>query len=646
MKKFTLIAAFVAMASITFGQVVGIQGPTKDEAKKSEIKTSVREDVIWEVTFDEAEPQYTIGHDIGDLEWVVDDTTSSAVTFENGVDFEQDDLPMGTIVTAPWLYMGRRDVGEYSESGGNFAYVDGITNLLQGVYNDVNTWVQFDSIDLSTVDNPKLMFTQNYKAFNSDVCYIDVSIDGGATWSENIQVNTEPTVNNYADDEFFIILTNYIANESNVSLRIRWQAPGDDQYSGGYGWQIDDVRIVDNPEVDMKLVDARMNFFEYLDYTDPANADYFHVSSHYGMIPAQQFESDYAVMLWNGIVENNGSLDNSADFNVTVLDPEGTEIYNETVTSPVLSLTEKDTVDLTTPEFTIDNPILGEYTVLYSLNIADDVNMDDNADTTYFEVTESVWARDMGNITTRVSPGTFSSGHVDGEKMGVDYFLLNSQTLSSLSVYIASNTTPGTAIVGHIYEFDPDISEYVESVATALVNITEDDIGGWIELPLPVDYPIEVDPEAGATVRAAVSFYYNGDDNDLAIGVDPTLPTSFWGAKWFMMSGSNADSWVSFSNWNDGGLAIRLNQLDENAVSELDAENLSVYPNPSNGVVRIDNVEGNDIEVFNLVGQRIYSVENAEQNVRINLNDQPQGTYIVRISGTNGTRTEKVNLIK
>lgn len=648
MKKFTLIAAFVVMASFTFAQVVGVHAPTKNKAQKTEqISIKGEPEAAWEVTFEEDPVVWTIAHDEGEADWAVTDSITTGVILENGPDFTDETLPEGALASAMWVYCGRQSVGDYSESGNNFAYIDGISDLLSGTEEIKNAWIQFDSIDLSTVDNPKLTFYQNYKALNSAFSYLDISLDGGATWTESIELNEGVEGNTFGDDYYQIILTNYISNEANVSLRFRWQTTEAAIGGYGYGWEIDDLKIVDNPDVDMKLVDARMNFFEYVDYTDPANSSYYHISSHYGSIPAAQFANDMAAMLWNAEVENNGNLDNAPEFNVQVFDPSGAEIYNETATGNTLSVTQKDTIDLLTPEFSMTDPALGEYTVVYNIDIADDANPENNIDTTYFNVTDTTFARDLGNPVSSTGPSRWIDGGVDTDMIGTDYLYLHEAEIHSMTVFIGADTDPGTGFVAHLMEFDEDTEEWVDIVTSPLVTLEEGDIGDWMEFEFPVSVPIIPDPETGYNVKAALEFYYNDTDNELTVGYDPSVPVSPWGTTWYMNEGSNAGEWYTITNWSRGGLAIRLNyDLDSDAVNELNTDNLSIYPNPSNGIVRIDNVEGNDVEVFNLVGQRIYSVENAEQNVSLNLSNQPEGTYLVRISGTNGTKTQKISLIK
>ncbi len=83
--------------------------------------------------------------------------------------------------------------------------------------------------------------------------------------------------------------------------------------------------------------------------------------------------------------------------------------------------------------------------------------------------------------------------------------------------------------------------------------------------------------------------------------------------------------------------------------SQIDIEstnNILVYPNPTNGVFNIENVRGADVEVFNLVGQRVFSAVEVEENISVDLSNLSEGTYVVRISGTNSVKTQKINLVK
>ncbi|MFO7789007.1 MAG: T9SS type A sorting domain-containing protein [Bacteroidales bacterium] len=545
MKKIALLAVLLMFVASTFGQFSYVQLPTKSKKQKTNQLSQVSQkekESVWEINFDEAEPQYTLGHTLGTRNWQITDSTNLPQDMKD--------------------YMG--NLQNYTTSSGNMAWIDGITYLLDETYENVNAYIQFDSIDLSEVDNPMLSFTQNYKTFNDDRCYIDYSLDGGATWEDSIEINTEPAVNNYAADDFFIILTDYVANESNVSFRIRWYAPDNTasgpEYSGGYGWQIDDIKIVDIFDVDMKLQGLYVNFFEYVDYSASGQDDYFHFSSHYGMVPDYQFNSDYAIMVFNAAVENFGSLDNAPELQVQVFDPSENLIYDESVTGNTLSLSESDTIDLLSPEFLLPEPEIGKYTVVFNINIEGDENPNNNTDTTCFFVTESTYGRDLDSITSFTGPSVWDTGGEDGDMLGTEYrFFDDSESIESMSVYIAPNSDPGTSLKGHLMAYDSNQGDWYDIMTTSIIDITENDIGGWFEIEFPEALPVQLDNEA-FFVKAAVEFFYNGD-NELMIGYDETVPASKWGTSWYFTSGINEDQWIYIVDW-ENGLGIRLNTVE------------------------------------------------------------------------------------
>jgi hypothetical protein len=645
MKKITLIMSLMVMATFTFAQVTGVYAPTKDKANKNAVvKTrAVQEDAVWQVTFDEDSVTWTVGHDVGDSDWVVADTCITGTDYEAG---EGESVPVGTMVSSMWLYMGHQDLGEYSESGGNFAWFDVITDVVAGVYVAHNAWVLFDSIDLTLVANPKITFYQNYKALNAGMPYVDFSIDDGATWIET-EVNPEVAGNSYGTEIYELIAPTGVGGQANVSMRFRYYT--DDTDVNGYGWMIDDIKIIDNPDVDMMLKSGEMNFFEYTDYTDPTNADYFHSSSHYGMIPEEQFNAEGAAMLFNAIVENRGNLEATVDVNVKVYDTEMAEIYNETVTSISLARTDVDTVDVLT-ELTLATPaVIGEYTVIYSLIADGDAAPEDNADTTYFYVTDATFSRDLDidneGLTGSLSLGGYLSGHVDGEMISTNYLFLYETTIESMDVYISASSDAGTSMVAHIMQYDDDAADWVDLAGSALVILTEDDLGTWLNFTFPDAINIVPDDDGSFSVKAAVEFFYNGDDNDLYVGYDPSVISSMWGTFFMFQSGDNIGEWYSYQ-WNEGGIGIRVNTPASTAISTINVDNVNVYPNPTTGLVTIQNVEGADVAVYNMLGMCVYSEIEVEGNISVDMSNMAEGTYIVRISGVNAVKTQKINLIK
>ena len=76
------------------------------------------------------------------------------------------------------------------------------------------------------------------------------------------------------------------------------------------------------------------------------------------------------------------------------------------------------------------------------------------------------------------------------------------------------------------------------------------------------------------------------------------------------------------------------------------AEGIEMYPNPSNGIVNFTNVENATIEVYNMMGQVVASVNNSNANASIDLSNVANGNYVVRIVKDGAIATSKLNIVK
>ncbi len=86
-------------------------------------------------------------------------------------------------------------------------------------------------------------------------------------------------------------------------------------------------------------------------------------------------------------------------------------------------------------------------------------------------------------------------------------------------------------------------------------------------------------------------------------------------------------------------------------VNELsDPSIISIYPNPSNGMVEVSVTTGNinAIEVLNLLGQRVYlmSNERTQMSNSVDLSSQSSGVYFMRVNTELGTATKKIIIEK
>jgi len=71
-------------------------------------------------------------------------------------------------------------------------------------------------------------------------------------------------------------------------------------------------------------------------------------------------------------------------------------------------------------------------------------------------------------------------------------------------------------------------------------------------------------------------------------------------------------------------------------------EKINIYPNPSKGQITISNIsKGAIIEIFNLLGEIVYSEITDEATHTINLRESP-GIYLVKIQTENNIQSGKI----
>ncbi|HYG39257.1 MAG TPA: T9SS type A sorting domain-containing protein [Cytophagales bacterium] len=97
---------------------------------------------------------------------------------------------------------------------------------------------------------------------------------------------------------------------------------------------------------------------------------------------------------------------------------------------------------------------------------------------------------------------------------------------------------------------------------------------------------------------------------------------------------------------NGGGLIYLKNETAVNgSENEIGKSKLRIYPNPSNNTFLIESETGGVVEVFSLLGQRVFSKSIEEGKANIDLNKYEKGTYIVRMTSSAG-KTYSVRISK
>jgi hypothetical protein len=71
-------------------------------------------------------------------------------------------------------------------------------------------------------------------------------------------------------------------------------------------------------------------------------------------------------------------------------------------------------------------------------------------------------------------------------------------------------------------------------------------------------------------------------------------------------------------------------------------QGISIYPNPTEGTVTIEAYSLHQVRVFNVMGQEVKCQTTLEDNVSIDLSEQPKGCYFIEVTTEHGCSTTKI----
>jgi len=122
------------------------------------------------------------------------------------------------------------------------------------------------------------------------------------------------------------------------------------------------------------------------------------------------------------------------------------------------------------------------------------------------------------------------------------------------------------------------------------------------------------------------------------------------GELW-LFGGAGIDASTSIGDLNDlwryvpdtacGGCDLNTSGINENNNSEI----FSVYPNPSSGIFTVTSQEEiTTIEIYNVLGEKIYKSEMRDKKYAIDLSGKAKGIYFVRIQSGDKISTQKILL--
>ncbi|MCH2229326.1 MAG: T9SS type A sorting domain-containing protein [Crocinitomicaceae bacterium] len=492
-----------------------------------------------------------------------------------------------------------------------------IPNLPGNTSGDAVT-LQFEEFGARFYDNQEVQVSTDgttWTTVRNNSAYSQLTNSGGAAYAnpETVQVNLAPFI---------------AGNANSVWIRFSWTSefPAETNPNAwvAYGWYIDDVKLFTNPDDDLALWSA---------YIAGENNS----GSEYGITPADQVDANWAIggRAFNNGVNDQTNLDLTADFTAF------------TATATEASLVSGDTVDMETIDPLTLTPAV--YTGTYTLTSDGETGGTEFANNTLtrtFEISQAwdqtadqtgVYALDGIGVYPNPSVSSLGSasftGAEDGLVLATLYHIKNTTPISGVRLMLNANSVAGGEIYGSIKDTTTFWANDMTSLFnTAPVVLTAADISaGYVDALFPAVATLNP-----GVYYAAAELYSNAGASHIRIADDETVDQPF-DASAIYIPGDQ-----SYTN----GTAIGIRLLTGNGVIGLDEntlEGVSVYPNPSEGMLNISNENNttNTITVYNMVGKVVLS-RTANASTTINLAAQGTGVYMVEVANENGSFVERV----
>jgi hypothetical protein len=344
----------------------------------------------------------------------------------------------------------------FSAAAGNFIFINSDAagaNASQDAYLEYNS-----NINLSTLGNSpfELTFNDYYRNY-LDQTFVEVSNDGGATWS-TFEVNPEtevPVNTNSIDGEIESILINPFAGAWSNQVRIRFH------YLGNYDWfwGVDNVKIKTLPNYNLVLNNLSWG-----------STGAFGARIPYYQIPVSQI----VPIEFAGSVTNFGLQDQ----NDVILTVNSTGFIGNSIGT---TLNSGVTDNLLCQTFT--PPGIGTYTIqnasVSSPNT--DAIPADNTITNIatIEVTDFVYARDNGVINANFSG---YSANLPNAEVGNVFDIFSNVIIDAIDVTPASGVGEGISV--KLYFYDINIGSWVFMDESLPYVIDPSDIGTTVTIPL------------------------------------------------------------------------------------------------------------------------------------------------------------------
>ena len=499
----------------------------------------------------------------------------------------------------------------FSAANGSFALINSDeagAGILQDAYFEFSS-----NIDLTAAGNSALYlcFNEYYRNYY-DGTFVEVSIDGGTTWTI-FEANPESVVpvntNCVAGElETINITSAIVAGNWTNQVKIRFH------YTGDYDWfwGVDNVRIVQAWDNDVQVY----NWFAATDITTTQGLDYFVIDDSQSSFPGLTF---------GAIANNNGGLAQAS----VAMKATATGGYNQTGASIAMNASATDSLSITTPYMPTG---LGTKTIdLTTVITPTDANTSNNTESLSMLLSAVDYSRDNGIETGAISNVSSNTGLP--LKIGNIMDIFNDWTTTGARVYLPTQATAAVGAEYWVEAFIFDGTNYVYLAETEKKNVTSTastwSILKWLDGQTIVNNQLSL--AAGDDILLLAC--HTGGATSIRFGL---AQNTYEGSVLGYADGA-ADP---FSLSSPGAIMVRLTDdasvgLTENTSSS----NLSVYPNPSSEVVTIEsNMTEGTIQIIDLTGKVVANQTVNGVTTAFNTATLTNGMYTVIL--TNGSTVE------
>ena len=338
------------------------------------------------------------------------------------------------------------------------------------------------SINLLQISNLELRFNQYYRRFAGPgglntvpATYLDISTNGGQTWTNSITLNANISVNSATARNSLISvdISQYAGNQSNVKLRFRFE--GD-----YYFWQVDDIELVSVPK--FRLTREPIVTTGKLD--GKSSAYIFGQSLECNGVISQRQTSS---LLLSGNVKNTGT-------NILPNLKLQVKVYrNNQVDTVLFSSTQASLQAGITASFPINSSYIPTDTGVYALQYT---ILSDSAttklDSLWFQLTKNQIGSHFGVVSNLIGSGTNTTQWGTGSGVR-QVFNLSNDTLIGIKVGIGSATLPASLVVS------------INQSNSVTYNLSQTDItNGFAYIPFAAEIPVSGSTEVQIMMNGIV----------------------------------------------------------------------------------------------------------------------------------------------